>query len=64
MIEINKRKKENILSLVKKLVVQRREWFEVNSYLDKAFNISGPQNIKEFILFTLNKMINIAKKMK
>ena len=64
MIEINKRKKENNLSLVKKLVVQRSEWDEVNSYIEKAFNISGPQNIKEFILFTLNKIISIAKKMK
>ena len=55
LIEINKRKKENRLSLVKKLLVQREKWSKVKPYIDEAFDIMAPQNIKELIIFSLNK---------
>ena len=54
--EINQRKKENRLSLVKNLLLQRIRWNKVTPYIDEAFDIMRPQNIKEFILFALNKI--------
>ncbi|MAY06937.1 MAG: hypothetical protein CMO72_07305 [Verrucomicrobiales bacterium] len=59
LIEINKRKKENRLSLVKKLLVRRVKWSKVVPYIDEAFDIMRPQNIKEYMLFILNKFMKI-----
>tara|TARA_Y200000002_G_scaffold334195_1_gene301019 strand:+ start:591 stop:1517 length:927 start_codon:yes stop_codon:yes gene_type:complete len=55
--EIDQRRKENRLSLVKNLLLQRIRWNEVTPYLDEAFDIIKPQNIKEFTLFVLNKIL-------
>lgn len=54
--EIDQRRKENRLSLVKNLLLQRIKWSEVIPYIDEAFDIMRPQNIKEFTLFILNKI--------
>jgi len=54
--EIDQRRKENRLSLVKNLLHQRIKWSEVIPYIDEAFDIMRPQNIKEFTLFILNKI--------
>ena len=59
IIEINKRRKENRLTLIKKLLIQRKKFKEVIPYVDEAFDIIYPQNIKEFLLHTLNTMIKI-----
>tara|TARA_B100000131_G_C18123819_1_gene613928 strand:+ start:2028 stop:2651 length:624 start_codon:yes stop_codon:yes gene_type:complete len=59
MIEINKRRKDNRLSLIKKLLIQRRKFKEVIPYIDEAFDIMYPKNIKEFLLYILNRMIKI-----
>ena len=59
LIEINKRKKENRLSLVKKLLVRRVKWSKVVPYIDEAFDIIRPQNIKEYMLYILNKFMKI-----
>ena len=64
VIEINKRRKENRLSLVKKLLSQKCKWSEVSPYIDEAFGISAPLSIKESVLFFLNKIIKIGKKIK
>ncbi len=57
LTEINQRNKENKLSLVKKLLVQRNTWNEAIPYIDEAFDIIKPQNTKELILFFLNKIL-------
>lgn len=62
IIEINKRRKENRISLVKKLLKQRKKWAEVNPYLDEAFNIKQPENIKEILLFSLNSIYKIVSR--
>ena len=62
VIEINKRSKENRLSLVKKLLYQKYKWSEVSPYIDEAFGIAAPLNVKEYVLFFLNKIIKIGKK--
>ena len=62
MIEVNKRSKENRLSLVKKLLYQKYKWSEVSPYIDEAFGIAAPLNVKEYVLFFLNKIIKIGKK--
>ena len=49
--EISKRKKENRLTLVKKLVINGSKISEVIPYVVDAFEIKKPQNFKEFILF-------------
>ena len=59
MTEINKRRKENRLTLIKKLLIQRRKFKEVIPYIDEAFDIIYPQNIKEFLLHTLNRIIKV-----
>lgn len=56
-IEINKRRKENRLTLIKNFLVQGRKFKEVIPYIDEAFDIMYPQNIREFLLHTLNRMI-------
>lgn len=56
-IEINKRRKENRLTLIKNFLVQGRKFIEVIPYIDEAFDIMYPQNIREFLLHTLNRMI-------
>ena len=57
IIEINKRKKENKLSLVKSLLLQRKKWKEIRPYLYNAFNTARPENAKELMLFVLSKII-------
>tara|TARA_B100000674_G_scaffold458375_1_gene434582 strand:- start:6244 stop:6855 length:612 start_codon:yes stop_codon:yes gene_type:complete len=57
VIEIKKRRKENRLTLIKKLLIQRRKFKEVVPYIDEAFDIMYPQNIKEIFLNILNRMI-------
>lgn len=57
LIEIKHRRKENRLSLVKRILIQRTKWKAASPYIDEAFDIIGPQNIKEFILFILNKIL-------
>ena len=57
IIEINKRKKENKLSLVKSLLLQRKKWKEIRPYLYNAFNTARPENTKELMLFILSKII-------
>jgi glycosyltransferase involved in cell wall biosynthesis len=61
VIEINKRCKENRLSLIKKLLYQKYKWSEVSPYIDEAFDISAPINLKEYVLFFVNKIIKIGK---
>jgi glycosyltransferase involved in cell wall biosynthesis len=56
-IEINKRRKENRLTLIKNFLVQGRKFKEIIPYIDEAFDIMYPQNIREFLLHTLNRMI-------
>ena len=55
--EIDQRSKENRLSLVKNLLLQRNRWNEVSPSIDEAFDIMKPQNYKEFILFIMNKIL-------
>ena len=50
-IEISKRKKENRLTLVKKLVLSGSKISQVIPYIEEAFKIIKPQNFKEYILF-------------
>jgi len=57
LIEIKQRNKENKLSLVKKLLSQRNKWNEAIPYIDEAFDISKPQNIKELMLLFFNKIL-------
>tara|TARA_Y200000002_G_C22675773_1_gene661987 strand:- start:48 stop:962 length:915 start_codon:yes stop_codon:yes gene_type:complete len=52
--EIEQRRKDNRLSLVKKLLVKRAGWKEAVPYISQAFDIIKPKNFKEFILFLLN----------
>ena len=57
-IEIKLRRKENRLSLAKKVILfQRSKLKEVIPYIDEAFDIIKPQNIKEHTLFYLNKIL-------
>ena len=57
-IEIKLRRKENRLSLAKKVILfQRTKLKEVIPYIDEAFDIIKPQNIKEHTLFYLNKIL-------
>ena len=49
--EINKRRKENNLSIVKKLLLKKKKWIEVEVYIINAFQIERPKNIKELVLF-------------
>jgi len=59
MDEIKQRKKENRLSLVKKLLIQRKKWNEVYCYIDEAFDFSGPKNKKELLLYFTNTIYKI-----
>lgn len=54
--EISKRKKENRLTLVKKLILSGSSIVKVIPYIDDAFKIKKPQNFKEFILFGIAKI--------
>lgn len=49
--EISKRKKENRLTLVKKLFLSGSKISQVIPYIVEAFEIKKPQNFKEFVLF-------------
>ena len=55
--EICKRRKENRLSLSRKLLTNKTSWKEAITFIDEAFDIIGPQNLKEFTLFFLNKIL-------
>ena len=55
--EIEQRRKENRLSLVKKLLAKRAKWNDVIEYIDQAFDIIKPKSAKEYILFFLNKVL-------
>jgi len=57
--EINKRRKENNLSIVKKLFLKKKNWNDIELFIDNAFHIERPKNIKEFLLFFMNKIIKI-----
>ena len=57
LIEIKIRRKENRLSLVKRILIQRTKWDAATPFIDEAFDIIRPQNIKEFTLFILNKIL-------
>ena len=57
IIEINKRRKENRLTLIKIFLKQGRKFDEVITYIDEAFDIMDPQNTKEFLLYTFNRII-------
>jgi len=54
--EIKQRRKENRLSLAKVILFQRTKFKEAIPYIDEAFDIIKPQNIKEYTLFYLNKI--------
>tara|TARA_Y200000002_G_C22581475_1_gene621054 strand:+ start:96 stop:1010 length:915 start_codon:yes stop_codon:yes gene_type:complete len=56
-IEIKLRKKENRLSLAKVILFQITKSKEAIPYIDEAFDIIKPQNIKEYVLFYLNKIL-------
>ena len=55
--EIEQRRKDNRLTLVKKLLVKRSKWKDAVPYINEAFDIMKPVNFKEFILFFLNKIL-------
>lgn len=55
--EIEQRRKDNRLSLVKKLLAERAKWSDVAPYINEAFDIIKPKNFREFILFFLNKIL-------
>ena len=57
--EINKRRKENKLSLVKKLLIEKRKWHKVHLYIDQAFKYSGPKGYKELIIYIFNKIYKL-----
>ena len=59
--EINKRRKENNLSIVKKLLLKKKNWNDVEPFIDNAFHIENPKNVKEFVLFFINKFIKIFR---
>ena len=59
--EINKRRKENNLTIVKKLLLKKKNWKDVETFIDNAFQIENPKNVKEFVLFSLNKFIKIFR---
>lgn len=52
--EIEQRRKDNRLSIVKKLLVKRSGWKEAVPYISQSFDIIKPKNFKEFLLFLLN----------
>lgn len=56
-IEIKQRRKENRLSLVKIILFQGTKLKEAIPYIDQAFDIIKPKNIKEYALFYLNKIL-------
>ena len=62
--EINKRRKENNLSIVKKLLLKKKKWIEVEVYIINAFQIERPKNIKELVLFFLNNIMRIFRNAK
>ena len=56
--EIEQRRKDNRLSLVKKLLIERASWKDIAPYINEAFKVIKPKNLREFMLFFLNKIIN------
>ena len=55
--EIDQRRKDNRLSLIKKLLAKRSSWSDAVPYINEAFDIIKPVNFKEFILFFLSKIL-------
>lgn len=65
--EILQRKKDNKLVLVKRLFAQRKPWGEISKYIDEAFRLIAPRNMREVSLYILNavwKINPIKKKIK
>ncbi len=52
--EILQRKKDNKLTLVKRLFGQKKSWAAISNHIDDAFKLKAPKNIKELSLFILN----------
>jgi hypothetical protein len=55
--EIEQRRKENRLSLVKKLLLERASLRDIVPYITEAFDIIKPKNFREFLLFFLSKIL-------
>jgi glycosyltransferase involved in cell wall biosynthesis len=55
--EIETRRKDNRLTLVKKLLTEKTRWKEALPYINQAFDTIKPKNFKEFILFFLYKIL-------
>ena len=55
--EIDQRRKENTLSLVKKLLLERTSLRDIVPYINEAFVIIKPKNFREFLLFFLSKIL-------
>ncbi len=55
--EIEQRRKDNRLTLVKKILVKRSKWRDAVPYINQAFDIIKPVNSKEFMLYFLNKIL-------
>ena len=55
--EIEQRRKDNRLTLVKNILVKRSKWSDAVPYINEAFDTIKPVNFKEFILFFLNKIL-------
>ena len=56
-IEIEQRRKENRLSLVKRLLIERASLRDIIPYINDAFDIIKPKNFREFLLFFLSKIL-------
>lgn len=55
--EIKQRRKDNRLSLVKKLLLERASFRDIVPYINEAFDIIKPKNFREYLLFFLNKIL-------
>ena len=57
LVEVSKRKKENRLTLAKKLLIKEKKIYEAVLYIDEAFNIVEPENLKEHFINIFNKVV-------
>tara|TARA_Y100000385_G_scaffold289286_1_gene358242 strand:- start:1995 stop:2903 length:909 start_codon:yes stop_codon:yes gene_type:complete len=55
--EVSKRKKENRLTLAKKLLVKEKKIYEAAPYIEEAFRIVKPENLKEHLINIVNKIL-------
>jgi len=60
--EISIRRKENRLSLVKKMIYNNGSWNEISSYIIEAFIFKKPNSIKEYFIFIINSILLYLKK--